>query len=156
MRRSLTFTLSSLPPSVNACYAPRAGGGGMHATFALRRWKKAAVAELATQISGVRPVFPGAVTIEALLPDRPNRDADNNGKALCDALVKAGVIVDDRGKYVRSVSFRWADDDLACVRVTVTEQDYARKPTPTSKLTWEQLEVQKKLGVVIPAHKIHF
>ena len=36
-----------------------------------------------------------AVVVEAFMPDRRPRDLDNLFKALLDALVKAGVLVDD-------------------------------------------------------------
>lgn len=148
---------------MNACYAPRPDGRGVYATKALRQWKRLAINEIFAQTRGPYPIFPGAVTLNVSLPDRADRDADNCGKALCDALKKAGVIVDDCGRYVRSVLFAWANDGQADVRIQVTETGYIpavrarkKKAGANDRVAWAQAELKKRLGVEIAAERIHF
>ena len=73
-----TITLElPFPPSVNT-YWRRVNG-------------KTLIRRSARFPAGIR----AAVVVEAFMPDRRMRDLDNLFKALLDALVKAGVLVDD-------------------------------------------------------------
>jgi crossover junction endodeoxyribonuclease RusA len=85
------------PPSVNHYWKAR--GGGRFIAPRARAWLDGAV--LLLRASGVR--FDGQVVVRMYLspPDRRKRDGDNLEKAIMDALVKAGVIVDDSIEYVK-------------------------------------------------------
>lgn len=55
------------------------------------------------------------VTIRLVAPDKRERDADNNGKSVMDALTKNLIITDDNNRFVRDLKFAWRDDGLPCV-----------------------------------------
>lgn len=61
--------------------------------------------------------FTGEVSISVGLvaPDKRARDAGNLDKAVCDILVKAGIIKDDSNKYVRRLSYEWLASGDPCV-----------------------------------------
>lgn len=67
-----------------------------------RLWKQAAQMELLSQERPREP-FQGPVwvTIELRPPDRRRRDLDNHAKAVLDALVDAGILIDDSMHVVR-------------------------------------------------------
>jgi len=155
----MELIFSEMPPSVNACYGPTRNGRRVYAKPALRKWKTLAIAQINQQLpSDDRPVFPGAVRIVVTLPNRLNRDAGNCDKALLDALVEAGVIVDDCGAYVRSVTYEWADDNRADVLVLIqaTAFDVVRpaKRLVTGSLAWAQRQLRRR-GVNVAVDRIH-
>lgn len=79
-----------------------------------KAWQKEALQEIMVQ----RPKkFTGEVSIYVRLvaPDKRQRDAGNCDKALLDILVKSGVITDDSNRYVRRLTFEWADDGPSCL-----------------------------------------
>lgn len=78
-----------------------------------KAWQKEALQMIQAQ----RPrKFGGevAVYVHLVAPDRRGRDAGNNDKAVLDILVKAGVIVDDSNRFVRRLTFEWADHGPPC------------------------------------------
>ena len=76
---------------------------------------------------------PVSVAVTLYPPDRRERDADNMGKSILDALVHGGVVEDDSNAHVRHLSFVWGDPIAtgACrVRVTpITGDDSANADT---------------------------
>ena len=48
-----------------------------------------------------------SISVGLVAPDKRARDAGNLDKAICDVLVKAGVIEDDSNRYVRKLSYEW-------------------------------------------------
>lgn len=95
-----TLTLSMAPPSVNALFFNRRGGGGKSPgrgkTLAYRNWRAFADQELRDQPSWH---VPGRVAITVRVGGS-RADADNMLKAALDALVNAGRIEGDSPKYV--------------------------------------------------------
>lgn len=81
------------PPSVNTAFR-NVSGGGRRKTYGYGRWRRLACQEIMVQ----RPAkFRGAYEIEIITkrPDNKKRDIDNLIKPVSDALVVAGVVVDD-------------------------------------------------------------
>lgn len=82
-------------------------------TSRYKNWQKAALgmilAQRATPIPGQV-----AVLVRLKAPDRRERDAGNCDKAICDILVKAGLITNDSNRYVRRLTFAWVDDGVPC------------------------------------------
>lgn len=118
MTASLTFTLPR-PPSVNALYANRRGGG-RHKTQRYEVWLRGADAHLL--LTGTKldpmPAGPVAVTYEIAQTDRRKSDIANREKALSDYLVSRGVIADDSLIDALHV-YRVRAADWDGVRVTV-------------------------------------
>lgn len=85
------------------------------------KWKKEAAKMIAYQVPKSSFNTPAAmmgevqVMIRLVAPDRRERDADNSGKALLDALVQNHLIENDSNRYVRRLTFAWADDGCPCV-----------------------------------------
>lgn len=102
------------PPSVNNLFLN--AGKRRIPTPRYKAWK--AEADLMLMAQRVRPV-PGAVNvrIDLVQPDRRRRDIDNCSKAPLDAIVKAGVIIDDSA--IQRLSIGWEESGEPCV-VTVT------------------------------------
>lgn len=82
-------------------------------TTRYKNWQKQALGMITEQGA---PKLPGqvAVLIRLKAPDRRERDAGNCDKAVCDILVKAGVITNDSNRYVRRLTFAWVDDGVPC------------------------------------------
>jgi len=82
------------------------GGHGRAKTQKYRDWIKSAGGILSAQIKGR---MSGRVDIRIKLEDtHPTADCSNYIKPLEDLLVTAGVLADDRSKYVRSAKSEWA------------------------------------------------
>lgn len=59
---------------------------------------------------------PVSVYVRLVAPDRRRRDIGNHcDKAVLDVLVKAGVLPDDSGRYVRRVTYEWGEDGPDCI-----------------------------------------
>ena len=93
------------PPPLSACFT-NAPGRGRVPTARYKAWTTEALWQIAAQKP---PKIDGEVSISVGLvaPDKRARDAGNLDKAICDVLVKAGVIKDDSNKYVRRLSYEW-------------------------------------------------
>ena len=93
------------PPPLSACFT-NAKGRGRVPTARYKAWTEEALWTIRAQ----KPrKYDGEVSIAVALvaPDKRHRDAGNLDKAICDALVKAGVIKDDSNRYVRRLSYEW-------------------------------------------------
>lgn len=101
------------PPTLSACFT-NVKGRGRVPTPAYKAWQRAAIIEIVRQRA--KPIH-GLVSVYVRLvaPDRRHRDAGNMDKAVCDILVKAGVIEDDSNRYLRRVTYEWCDDGPPCV-----------------------------------------
>lgn len=105
------------PPSANALWRNVAGKTLLSEPY--RKWKRLALQEIAVQ----RPrkvLEPYRLAIVATRPDNRKRDLGNLEKAISDALVAAGVVVDDCDAM--SITVSWsasAPDRNAGVSVTV-------------------------------------
>lgn len=71
---------------------------------------------------GMRKItkMPGRFEIKIVLDESAKIDADNALKAVCDALKRFGIIVDDSPKYMRRVIVEFGDADTG-MRVTLRE-----------------------------------
>lgn len=100
------------PPPLSACFT-NAKSVGRVATPRYKSWQTEALWSIKAQKA--KPVT-GEVSISVGLvaPDKRARDAGNLDKAICDILVKAGIIVDDSNKYVRRLSYEWLPSGEPC------------------------------------------
>lgn len=106
-----SFTIP-LPPSLNNIFFNKPHGG-RGKTTEYKNWLDATAWEIKAQ----RPGFiPGDVRISMII-ERPNAasDLDNRIKASLDAIVKAGVIEDD--KRVAALMVVWGDVSGARIRI---------------------------------------
>lgn len=101
------------PVPLSACFTNVAGRGRVP-TPRYKAWQEEALWMLKSQralpISGLISIY-----IRLVAPDKRHRDAGNCDKAVGDILVKAGVIKDDSNRYVRRLTYEWADDGPGCV-----------------------------------------
>lgn len=115
MSRVILFTLSSVPPSINAqkaavvvCGKPR-----LIKTKPYREWIDKSLLELMGQ-NGFEGDFIWRTDIH--FPCNSSKmDVDNVPKAIHDVLVKAGKVPDDR--YLADTRIRWADGDKVLIYV---------------------------------------
>ena len=108
MNRLAAYTIPK-PPSVNEYYANNKGGSGKgrYVTKRGKTWKRAALNELAAQ--GVALIH-HRVRIRLELGEQAysaNADCDNFLKPTIDLLKAAGVILDDKRRFVAGVSSDW-------------------------------------------------
>jgi Holliday junction resolvase RusA-like endonuclease len=105
------------PPSVNDYYANNKSGRGKgrYVTTRGKTWKRAALNELVAQ---------GAALVNCPVRVRldlgedafsPNADCDNFVKPVLDLLKAAGVILDDRRKFVRGQASEWVPGDQCTI-----------------------------------------
>jgi Holliday junction resolvase RusA-like endonuclease len=107
------------PVSINAMYLNNRGRGrGRIASPELRAWKEQAGWEL--HVQKPKPVT-SRCEIRIDLDDTRQGDADSRIKCVLDVLVTAGVIRDDRKKYVKRVSIGW--EKLTGCRVAILPED---------------------------------
>lgn len=101
------------PVPLSACFT-NAPGRGRVPTARYKAWQEEALWMLLSQrpkpVEGRVSVF-----IRLVAPDKRHRDAGNCDKAVGDILVKAGIIKDDSNRYVRRLTYEWAEDGPACV-----------------------------------------
>lgn len=114
VNRALALTLR-LPPSVNALYRNVARVGRVK-TAAYRAWINAAHYSIIAQASPPRLVEP-PYYVAIRLPMRMRGDVSNRIKAIEDACVKAGVMVDDSRVYAVTVR---RDNTIAADHCSVT------------------------------------
>ena len=100
------------PVPLSACFT-NVPGRGRVPTGRYKAWQNEALWMIKAQ--RVQPIK-GEVSISVGLvaPDKRARDAGNCDKAVCDVLVKAGIIEDDSNKYVRRLSYEWRADGPPC------------------------------------------
>lgn len=89
----IIVTLSECPPTANRRLAQGKKGWIPNRKYAA--WKSNAVSELADVGALEEPLGGYVIKLTFWFPDRRKRDLDNYIKAPLDALVDAGVIVDD-------------------------------------------------------------
>lgn len=101
------------PVPLSACFT-NAPGKGRVPTPRYKAWQEEALWMLLAQrpkpIEGRVSIF-----IRLVAPDKRHRDAGNCDKAVGDILVKAGLIKDDSNRYVRRLTYEWAEDGPGCV-----------------------------------------
>lgn len=103
------------PVPLHALFLKHRGGGGVP-TSRYQAYGKEAWAAIAQQRPrGVK----GAVSVFVRLhaPDKRRRDADNTGKCVLDTLKRNGLIEDDSNRFVKRLTFEWANDGPPCVVV---------------------------------------
>ncbi len=101
------------PVPLSACFT-NAPGKGRVPTSRYKAWQTEALwmmkAQRAQPVDGRVSIF-----IRLVAPDKRHRDAGNCDKAVGDILVKAGIIKDDSNRYVRRLTYEWADEGPGCV-----------------------------------------
>jgi len=107
-----TFVLS-VPPSANALFF-NVKGRGRRKSHKYRAWIAGELKALVAQRA--RPVR-GHVSITITLPKSTRGDASNRVKPAEDLLVRAGIIPDDSGKHVGSVTVTFGDVQMMHVQV---------------------------------------
>ena len=162
----LEVTISlALPPSTNQLFANTSHGRCK--TRAYRQWRKFAVADIALQAGKAR--FAGEFTVEVRASDRElkrNRDCDNLGKAIVDALAEAGTIAGDDQRWMRSISIGWdASLDPGVCSVTIRELVAGLKDKPATILPEKRKEASRaivgardalrKRGICVTVDRIH-
>lgn len=101
------------PVPLHACFT-NVRGKGRVPTSRYLAWQNEAMWAIKAQ----KPrKFTGQVSVYVRLvaPDKRHRDAGNTDKAIADILVKSGIIQDDSNRYLRRVTYEWAEDGPPCV-----------------------------------------
>jgi len=101
------------PVPLHALWLRHKGGGGIpsprYKAYGREAW--ATIAQQRPQkLKGEVSVF-----VRLVAPDRRERDADNLGKCVLDTLKTNGLIENDSNRYVRRLTFEWANDGPPCV-----------------------------------------
>jgi crossover junction endodeoxyribonuclease RusA len=101
------------PVPLSACFT-NAPGKGRVPTPRYKAWQTEALWSIKAQ--HIKPIS-GRVSVFICLvaPDKRHRDAGNCDKAIGDILVKAGIIKDDSNRFIRRLTYEWADDGPPCV-----------------------------------------
>jgi crossover junction endodeoxyribonuclease RusA len=103
------------PVPLSACFT-NAPGKGRVPTSRYKAWQTEAMWSIKAQ--RVKPVGGQvSVFIRLVAPDKRHRDAGNCDKAIGDILVKAGIIKDDSNRYIRRLTYEWAEEGPPCVVV---------------------------------------
>jgi Holliday junction resolvase RusA-like endonuclease len=128
MRR--VFTISAVPPSVNAQKAAVAVGGKprLIKTKPYRQWIDATLIEVEPQLGfeGDLGENPFIWSSDILFPCNVSKmDVDNVPKAIHDLLVTAGKVPDDR--YLADSRIRWSSGDK--IIVTISKEDLSKWAT---------------------------
>lgn len=101
------------PPTLSACFT-NVPGRGRVPTAAYKQWQEEALWRIVSQhLTPIKGRV--AVYVRLVAPDKRHRDAGNMDKAVCDILVKAGLIEDDSNRFLRRVTYEWHDDGPPCV-----------------------------------------
>jgi Holliday junction resolvase RusA-like endonuclease len=103
----LSFWLP-FPPSTNNLFAHAQVGGRIRRfpTKTYKNWRREAVIRIRSQRLP-QCTAPVVVKLELTPRDGRARDADNYAKPVLDALVEAGLLIDDSNRYVRAVIPYW-------------------------------------------------
>jgi crossover junction endodeoxyribonuclease RusA len=101
------------PVPLSACFT-NAPGKGRVPTPRYKAWQEEAFWTVKQQRPG-KATGEVSVYVRLVAPDKRHRDAGNVDKAVCDILVKTGVIVDDSNRYVKRLTYEWAESGPACV-----------------------------------------
>jgi len=120
------MTVLSLPFPVplSACFT-NVKGRGRVPTPRYKAWQEEAEWSIKAQ-KPRRYDGPVSIYVRLVAPDKRHRDAGNCDKAICDILVKAGVIQDDSNRYVRKLTYEWREDGPPCqVLIQAIEQEAA-------------------------------
>lgn len=101
--KGINFLLP-VPPSANNLFfnLPK---GGRAETQRYRAWQVEAGWRMKEQT--IERLEPGPVEMTVSVPFNARRDLSNHLKAIEDFVVKQGILVDDRAKYVHSIVLRW-------------------------------------------------
>jgi Holliday junction resolvase RusA-like endonuclease len=161
-QRSATFTLP-LAPSVNGLYATAEDGQRVK-TKAARKWRKQAVSEISRQARGI--CFAGTFRLSVLASDQGlvrDRDCDNLGKAIADALTQSGVITDDNHRHMRAITLEWSHElPAGSCTATVIELSPEPLPKPTAALRRKAKDIPARIlaglqarGICVSAKRIH-
>ncbi len=101
-----------MPPSVNQAYRNVPGVGRVK-TDAARKYEGAVLAILMVHRPRIKTITGDVVVSAAFGPRNKRRDLDNCAKLPLDALVKAGVIEDDR--HIVKLTLAWDNSVDGCV-----------------------------------------
>lgn len=104
----VTYDLPNMPPSANNLYFNVPGRGRVKSS-SYEDWLHQAGILIRRQ--GIARMTQRVDIVFSLEDKHPRRDASNAIKPLEDLLVKLGVLPDDRSKFVRSVTAKWAPID---------------------------------------------
>jgi len=107
----IKITITDMPPSTNGLRKSFVKDGKVHSVKSeeYASWQDAALWEIAAQRPGkVEGSYTLSIAAQRHWRSKRARDIDNIIKPISDALVKAGVVVDD--SLAESVSAKWADD----------------------------------------------
>ena len=101
------------PVPLSACFT-NVKGRGRVTTARYKAWTETSLWLIKSQ--RVKPVDgPVSIYVRLVAPDKRHRDAGNCDKAVCDVLVKAGIIQDDSNRYVRRLTYEWQEEGPACL-----------------------------------------
>lgn len=106
------------PPSVNHIYNRRRGGG-VYLKPSVKAFREKVWYATRSQRAPMGIDYPVDVVCYLSPPNNRRVDADNLNKAILDALVKAGVLVDDSRGIVDSIKAAWGPN-VSDGRVVVT------------------------------------
>lgn len=109
------------PPSTNGLFAHGYVNGKVRRfpTKQYKAWRRAAVIIVRShRLKQFRE--PVVIKLELTPRDARPRDADNYAKPVLDALVEAGLLIDDSNRYVREVRPCWCEPNATYVGVVVT------------------------------------
>jgi Holliday junction resolvase RusA-like endonuclease len=84
---------------------PRLGSGGAYLPSKYRDWKDDAIAQLLTQSRPPHPIDKAEISIS--IGGKQRGDLDNIAGAILDALVQAGILLDDRLSVVSKLSIEY-------------------------------------------------
>lgn len=105
---SITSFWLPFPPSLNNAFAHGIVRGRVRRfpTKIYKQWRRDAVIIIRSQRLK-QFAEPVVIKLELTPGDRRARDADNYCKPVLDALVEAGLLIDDSNRYVRAVIPYW-------------------------------------------------
>lgn len=126
---AIRIAITDMPPSANGMRSHFYEGGKVHSvkSKAYAAWKKAAAWEIAAarpgKITGPYRLY---IAVQRDWRSKRARDIDNAIKPVSDALVAAGVVVDD--SLAEEVRAKWADNldgPAVVVLICAAEQELA-------------------------------